>query len=564
MSLNLIKDSNLKKPSLIPLLRPVKDTRGVVFRQYYVDVDKLRKMIREAELNSPPYLSKIPGYKFLIRFLDNKNIKELLQNLFSEDNTSIPPILNRYSRASIVETYSHTRQKLFQNLYAYFLTRDKYVERTIKSYTHSSLKWADMTYDQKDEAPEWDLPKTVTEKTFVRIKPWKTSVSNKPYDVVPEPLLPKIHQDYDNIDYGKRSVYTMKVVQKQDYPGLAGELSRFFNYLHPSPQRTILMVSKVLLVGAMEDKDYLVNNLTLASDIVYSGNSDYWTTIISRCLLNTNKLLTELENCDQEKRLYQYLLLKNIDEKVYDSVSSLCPPPIAIDDKIDDRTDLTINQRMYLLASKTEYTDKEKELLNKTSTFDEFIRYLSALAPIIIGENTDVIGILIEKYKDIFSLHSLFINLKKVQIDNEPPNFLYFILQLFGATMFKQHYLPYNRIGDTRNGPFAPYLSLKLREAAGELIRQQLLGYRSQYENSYKKESDIQVVLPFPNTRPKDNQLFIRAEPFMVLPLLTSISSDTEGVAITISKKNVLYSFLDNNRSFVVIGNLIKSIVPNF
>jgi len=573
MSEDLLKGFDPSSPGLVPVLRAVRGPNGVFVRKYHVDIEKVKKMIQEAELNTLPYLTRIPGHKLLRKFLSSKNVKELTQSLFSKSPRSIPVIYNRYTRSDILETYRHKRQRLFQNLYAYYLTKNKIVEVTLKTYIQPSLKYNQDVYESIP-------PKKVIEPVMERVIKPKVPTNNsrvRPWNIKKSPFAlnikktiqfqnpttyPRIFNEQDSLEkesFQKEPVqeeYKLKTIRKEDHPGFAGELSRFFNYLHPNVRKTILMVSKTLLFGGLQDKDYLLNNLTLLPDMIYPSKSDYWSIIISRALLNTGSLFNQSESCDNEKRFYQYLVLQNIDSETFDSVCQMCPPPIEIENDLSNWEDLTVNQRMYLLAGRANYSSREKHILRNTADLDEFIRYLSALAPVM--SETEAFDFIDSEYPDLLSIEYLFRNIKKVQIDKESPNFLYFLIQLFGSKLLHQHYLPYNRIGDTRHGPFSSYMCLKLRKNIDSYIKNALINRLSTRQSGYGKLNNVEVILPIPDVTPKDKQLFIRAEPFTSLYLKDAVINDISGIPLTVSSDSIVYASEDE--TFVIVGDLIKAI----
>lgn len=564
---DLLKGFDPSSPGLVPVLRAVRGPSGIFTRKYYVDLKRIRKMVQEIELNSVPYLFRIPGYNFLKQFLETKNVKPLLQNLFPKGSNSTRVIYNRYVKADKIECYKHKRQRFFQNLYAYYLTKDKWVEKTFKSYLQPSIKFRLDSYKTQIDVPSDNGALKIIKEKRTEPSPFLFHATRKrpqrtPWVFVQNDergrLLPKsVPPKTQSKDYGKLVRFNLTSIQKEDHPGFAGELSRFFNYLQPNVRKTILMLSKTLLFGGLMDKDWLITNLTLLPDMIYPAKSDYWSIILSRALLNTGSDYKQTELCDQEKRLYQYMLLKTIDSETFDLLCSVCPPPIPVDNSLDNWLDLTVNQRMYLLASRVTYNAKERYILENTYGLDEFIRYLSALAPVM--ESSDVFDILQRKFNNCFDLSVLFSHLKQVQIDDISPNFLYFSLQLFGSQLLKLHYFPYDRIGDTRHGPFSPYLSLKIRKSFTQIIRGALLNSVSNLHSSVSQRK-IEVVLPIPTIRPIDSQLFVRIEPFMVVfPKDLAPTYIRNGIDLTISGSHIVHQ--SDSQGFLVVSDLLKAIV---
>jgi len=553
---DLLKGFDPSSPGLVPVLRAVRGPNGVFVRKYHVDLDKVKKMIQEAELNVIPYLTRIPGNKFLKSYLETQNIKELLQNLFAKSPRGIYVIYNRYSRADRIETYQHTRQRFFQNLYAYYLTKSKFVELTLKSYMQPSLKYMQDVHEESvssksERINEQVVFRKATRKKTQRNRPWKISQSPLSGDYLkPKSLSNTIANLEPSEDLGKAVTYRQKSVRKEDHPKFAGQLSRLLNYLHLNSKKAILMVSKTLLFGGLADKDYLLSNLTLLPNMLYPTKSDYWSMIISRTILNTGSLFRQSSLCDTDKRFYQYLLLQNIDADSFDSVCAVIPPPFKIPDSLDSSWDsYSVNQRMYILAARAEYGEFEKQVLQNTQDLDEFIRYLSALAPLLTSNET--FEVIESRYPDILDLETILYNIKSVQTGEKEPDFLYFLIQLFGSKLFKHHYLPYDRIGDTKHGPFSPYLSLQLRNQFISRVKKELIQSISSSNSSGSNTTNI--ILPIPSIRPLDRQLFVRAEPLMaVFPE----DSNIEGIKLSIPTDRIVYSFKD----CLIVGDLIKSI----
>ena len=576
------------RPELIPIKKSVVDlTKGVILRTYYMRPDKLKRLIND--LKTEPikqYTGKILKKDDVERIVTTgKGDASAFSNFFpdgkKEEFNSI--IQRSHIKDSIYDTNPscYNVVRCCQLLTAYVISvQDMYLvgfKNTVK-----------------DAMKNYELKVTENE-TVIKTKKPKEKKKKNPEDQIEFIYPTKFIELEEQIDRNQipenfpknigdtiQTNLKTKLIKYTDSKKTGIQLSRFINFIHPTPNKMSTILSK-LVDKNYRNNEYLIHNLILLPELY--EKKQFISELIASIIYDSSLLKsTKSEDVDFNFDLYKYILLNQIDtgkfneiHKTYSNEKLEYTLPYLNGDKniIDLLSESVLNteeKSTVVLSLNTKLITKNlkkiRDFIAKENA-DEDIYLISCLLDSLLCRrdmNNEVCNTLIsevEKSRNIkiFTLDNMLYEAVNTKIYDIEPTYNYLFLQSMIAKYLGNFYIPYDIAYKIGGLPYSTFVVTKIFNNIYPNFKKELDIYiaNNKIHGVEKQKELFMPVLTNEDLKDLDNQTFIRVDPLEVL--YETPPKDTKYISIKLPTDKICKFVSPDGNVYYIVLDMIKHII---
>lgn len=575
------------RPELIPIKKSVVDlSKGVILRTYYMRPDKLKRLIND--LKTEPikqYTNKI----------DKRNDVERIVTSGHGDTSAFSsffPIEKAPEFTSIIQR-SQIKDKVYETnpsgynvvrccqlLTSYVISIQDMYLIGFKNTVKDAMKNYEFVVNEQNKEIKPIIKDKKPKKGGDNIEfEYPTKYSNLEDDIH-RSKIPDTYTKSTGIPI--QTTIRTKLVKYNNSKKTGLELSRFLNFLHPTPNKVTNILTK-LVDKNYRNNEYLIHNLILLPEMY--ENKTFISALMSSIIYDSFLLKSDIKNTDIDTNfdLYRYLLLNKIDSQKFTEIYKTYPNQ-TVDYTLQY---MTGSKHIVELLNENVLTTEEKSTVILTLSNDILFKNLKDIRNFIAKENEleDVYLIScildslicrkdvndemcntiiseVEKSRNIqiFTLQNMLDESVNNKIYGIEPTYNYLFVQSLIAKSLGNFYIPYDIAYKIGGLPYSTFVVNKIFNSIYIKFKKELdnFVYNNKVGGIEKQKELYMPLLTNEDLKDLDNQTFIRVDPLEVL--YESPPKDTKYITITVPTDNIYKFQAFDGINYYIVFDLIKHI----